>query len=83
MRTIPGKRGGEGAHRTMNAGYYPSALSVKTRELGPSGAHELLRQVRLEFYEKWHRHVCVNSRRTYLGLLCRWEGRYACGGHGG
>jgi len=19
--------------------------------------------------------------RTYLGLLCRWEGRYVCGGH--
>ena len=42
-------------HRTMNARYYRSALSVKTRELGPSGAHELPVKVRSAFYEKLHR----------------------------
>jgi hypothetical protein len=39
-------------HRTMNARYYLSALSVKTRESGPSGARELPVKVRSAFYKK-------------------------------
>ena len=46
--------GKEVPHRTMNARYFPSALLLKTRELGPSGARELPVKVRLAF-EKLHR----------------------------
>ncbi len=50
-----GVRGGERAHRTTIAGYYPSVLLVKTRESGPSGARELPVKFRSTFYENLHR----------------------------
>ncbi len=70
---------GEGrgrAHRTMNAGYYPSALLVKTRESGPSGARELRVKVRSAFYEKSNRYVCELSTHLF-GLAVR-VGRKVC-----
>ena len=52
---VRGKGAEDVPHRTMNARYYPSALSVRTRELGPSGARELPVKARSAFYEKLHR----------------------------
>ena len=56
MWSMSGGKGRGGVpHRAMNARYYPSALSVKTRELGPSGARELPVKVRSALYEKLYR----------------------------
>ena len=55
----------DGAHQTTNAGYYPFALSVKTRESGPSGARELPVKSDWHAMRNWHGHVCEFSTHLF------------------